>query len=72
MAIEIPLDTMSVAEKIQAIEAIWASLCAQPADVSSPKWHEEILEDRRQRLASGDATVSDWSEAKKRLQDLGR
>ena len=72
MAIEIPLDTMSVAEKIQALEAIWASLCVNPADVSSPEWHKEVLEDRRQRLASGDATVSDWSEAKRRLQDLGR
>lgn len=72
MAIEIPLDSMSVAEKLQAIEAIWASLCTNPADVSSPEWHKEILEDRQKRLASGDATVSEWSGAKKRLQDLGR
>ena len=72
MAFDIPLETMSVAEKLQAIEVIWSSLCANPADVSPPEWHGKVLEDRRQRLASGDATVSDWSEAKKRLQDLGQ
>lgn len=72
MSIELPLDTMSVAEKLEAMEAIWASLCSNPSDLSSPEWHEKILSERRQRLATGQATVSDWSEAKQRLQDLGR
>ena len=72
MSIELPLDTMSVAEKLQAMEAIWASLCRNPADVGSPAWHGAILAERKRRLASGESVLSDWNEAKKRLQDLGR
>ena len=63
---------MSVAEKLEAMEAIWTSLCSKPEDVASPAWHEDVLAERKQRLASGEATVSDWGEAKKRLQDLGK
>jgi hypothetical protein len=72
MPIEIPLDQMSVAEKLQAMEAIWNSLCVRPEDVPSPEWHGRVPAERKRRLESGEATVSDWSDAKKRLQDLGR
>jgi hypothetical protein len=72
MSVEIPLDTMTLPEKLQALEAIWASLCVNPVDVTSPEWHGNILADRRQRLVSGQSSISEWSEAKRRLQDLGR
>lgn len=72
MPIDLPLDSMSVSDKLQVMEAVWTSLCREPVDFRSPQWHEEILRERRARLATGQATVSDWSEAKKRLQDLGR
>lgn len=72
MSIELPLETMSVAEKLAAMETIWASLCSRPIDVTSPAWHEKVLAARDSRLKSGEATVSDWSEAKKRLQELGQ
>lgn len=71
MAINIPLKSMTMAEKLEALEAIWADLCQTPTDVQSPEWHKEILDQRRQRLASGEARVSDWSVAKQRLQSLG-
>ena len=70
--INLPLDAMSIAEKLEAMEAIWASLCSRPGDVASPAWHEDVLAERKKRLESGEATVSDWGEAKKRLQDLGQ
>ncbi len=72
MHIELPLDQMSVGEKLATMESIWASLCCCPVDVDSPAWHETVLADRTKRLESGEATVSEWSEAKKRLQDLGQ
>jgi len=72
MSIELPLETMSVAEKLQVMESVWASLCHKPADVVSPEWHAKILEERTRRLESGESTVSKWSDAKQRLQDLGR
>ena len=72
MSIELPLERMTVAEKLEVMEAIWESLCAQPADVPAPEWHGEVLADRKRRLETGEATVSNWDEAKKRLQDLGQ
>ena len=72
MSFELPLERMSVAEKLAAVEAIWASLCCRPGDVESPAWHEEVLAERTKRLESNEATVCEWSEAKRRLQDLGQ
>ena len=72
MSIEIPLESMSVGEKLAAIDAIWTSLCTKPSDVESPSWHKDVLADRHRRLESGEATLSEWDDAKKRLQDLGR
>lgn len=71
MSIDLPLEHMSVGEKLATMEAIWASLCSNPVDVNSPAWHEKVLADRANRLKSGEASVSDWGEAKRRLQDRG-
>ena len=72
MSIELPLDSMSAAEKLQLMETIWSSLCQNPGDVQSPEWHKEILAERTRRLQSGEATVSSWNDAKARLQRLGQ
>ncbi|NQT36519.1 MAG: addiction module protein [Planctomycetes bacterium] len=72
MSFDLPLEQMSVADKLATMEALWASLCSKPAIVDSPAWHQEVLADRTKRLESGEAAVHDWSEAKKRLQDLGQ
>jgi hypothetical protein len=72
MSIDLRLETMTVSEKIEAMEAIWASLCSKPAEYSSPAWHAEVLAERRRRLASGEATAADWAIAKARLQSLGK
>ncbi len=72
MSFEIPLDTMTVAEKVRLLEQVWDSLCTRSGDVRSPEWHHEVLEARRRRLAEGRATVSSWDDAKTRFMELGR
>ena len=72
MSFDLPLENMSVAEKLRVMEAVWASLCHKPVDVASPEWHEKVLAERTRRLESGESTISKWSEAKRRLQDLGQ
>jgi putative addiction module component (TIGR02574 family) len=72
MSIEIPLETLSVSEKIRLLESVWNSLCDKSGDVRSPEWHREVLETRELRLKNGQATVSPWSEAKARLLEVGR
>ena len=72
MSIEIPLETLSVSEKIRLLESVWDSLCSKSGDVRSPEWHREVLETRKRRLEDGRATVLSWSQAKARLLEEGR
>lgn len=70
MSTELPLDSMSTAEKLKVMEAVWASLRDAP-DLPTPEWHRELLAERKRRLESGEATLSSWDEAKRRLNELG-
>ena len=70
MSIELPLNSMSTVEKLKILESVWASLRDAP-DLPTPEWHREILAERKRRLESGEATISSWEDAKKRLNELG-
>jgi len=72
MNIDIPLDAMTVAEKVQLLESVWQSLCLHSGDVASPEWHQTILEERRTRLEDGRASISSWADAKARLLQIGQ
>lgn len=53
MAIAIPLENMSVEEKIQVMETIWDDLCHNADDMQSPSWHEDVLREREEALRPG-------------------
>ena len=72
MSIDLPLESMTTPQKLEAMEALWASLCKNPSEVESPAWHAAILADRKRRLESGEAVVSDWESAKKRIREFGQ
>jgi putative addiction module component (TIGR02574 family) len=64
----LPLDKMSVAEKLQTIEAIWENLSANPEQIDSPGWHGEELRVREAQVASGEAKFVDWEKAKNEIR----
>ena len=64
----LPLDELSVEEKLQTMETIWASLSANPAAIEAPAWHEEELRVREARVASGEARFVDWEKAKEEIR----
>lgn len=66
--IDIPLSKLSFGQKLNLMESIWDDLTKNEMKFESPVWHNEILEDREQALASGKAKVSDWDEAKERIR----
>ena len=72
MSIELPLNTMTVAEKVQLLETLWDNLCHVSGDVKSPEWHRAVLEERTRRLDTGKASVMPWVEAKARLLKIGQ
>ena len=58
------LAEMSKAEKIGAMELLWADLCQNENEIDSPAWHGDILQDRKQRVKAGTETILDWHDAK--------
>lgn len=40
---------MSTLERLQTMEELWDSLCQEKSDLESPKWHKDILEERRKK-----------------------
>ena len=64
MPATLPLNEMTVTEKLQAMEALWEDLSRNAAVLESPEWHRDVLERREQRIASGEAQFTDWEQAK--------
>ena len=69
MAVNLPLQEMSVEEKLQVLEAVWADLSREPDQVESPTWHQEVLEETERRVVSGEAVFTDWEAAKRSIRD---
>jgi hypothetical protein len=63
MSINLPLDNMTLVDKLEAMEALWADISRKPADLPSPGWHKDILDERRQLVAEGKLKFLDWDTA---------
>jgi hypothetical protein len=64
----LPLNEMSVEEKLQTMETIWQDLSANPEQIESPAWHEEELRVREAQIESGEAKFLDWEKAKDEIR----
>lgn len=69
MKLAIPLNEMTTAEKLQAIEEIWADLQRTPDEITSPAWHADVLAAREARIRQGTSRFSDWETAKARIRE---
>ena len=69
MSPKLPLNEMSLEEKLQAMEALWDDLSREPDRIESPSWHEDVLKETERRVESGEATFSDWENAKISVRD---
>jgi hypothetical protein len=63
MSIELPLDKMTLADKLEAMEVLWADISRRPSDLPSPPWHKDVLDERRRLVASGKLKFLDWDTA---------
>ena len=68
MKLELRLAEMSLAEKLEVMETLWADLSQRAPEQAAPAWHAEILEERERRLTAGQEEILDWEEAKRRLR----
>jgi hypothetical protein len=63
MAANLPLGQMSLEDKLEAMELLWADLSATPDQVVSPAWHRDELSRRREQLDQGSAVFLSWNDA---------
>lgn len=62
---DLPLDKMSVEDKLRTMELIWEDLLRTPTDIPSPLWHRDVLEAREKRIREGRDQFIPWDEAKR-------
>ena len=67
MAVTLPIRRMSRADKLRAMEALWADLNRDEAEMSSPSWHGAVLRETEQLVRAGKAKFSDWPTASRRI-----
>ncbi|SDB24721.1 Putative addiction module component [Desulfonatronum thiosulfatophilum] len=72
MQLTIPLDKMTTADKLRALEDIWSNLQRTPDEVPSPAWHADVLQARENRVREGASQFGDWADAKHRIREQTR
>jgi hypothetical protein len=63
MHVELPLDQMTVADKLSVMESLWADLSRFPRDLPSPDWHRDVLRERKRLVEEGQLQFLDWRQA---------
>jgi len=67
MSIE-EIEHLSVAERMELMEEIWASCRREIAEPETPEWHREILRERLKKLEDEDVASYSLEEARTRLR----
>ena len=63
------ISNMSIAERLQTMEAIWDSLTHEDTDIESPDWHNDVLTERRKTIENGSAKLISLNELKASLKE---
>lgn len=65
----LPLEQMTIEDKMRTMEDLWDDLCRHSEQMQSPDWHHEVLADREQSICVGEAAFEEWGVAKKRIRE---
>lgn len=65
----IAIETLSRAEKLQIMEALWEDLTREEEAFVSPSWHGDVLTATENAYRAGETSFVDWDAAKKALRD---
>lgn len=69
MTFETLINAMSPEQRVAAMQVLWEKLAESPDGTEPPAWHGELLAERIARLETGGATLVDWEDARRRLQE---
>lgn len=62
----VDISGLSVAERLEVMEAIWDSLIHEGEEVASPDWHRAVVDKRQRRIDAGEARFLPMAELKAR------
>jgi len=68
----LPLNEMTIIEKLSEMERLWDDLCRNPEDVPSPAWHEAVLAERERQIVQGKMGFIGLDEARERIRKATR
>lgn len=68
MAHSLPLDEMSIEEKLQMMEALWEDLSRNAPSLAAPQWHGHVLSEREAALDRDEDSFEDWQQARERIE----
>jgi len=69
MIATLPLEKMSIEDKISTMEVLWDDICKTSSEFPSPKWHGRMLEEREYNLKNGKDEFEDWEKVKRDIWD---
>ncbi len=64
----LPLDEMTITEKLVVINQIWDDLVRKPEDVPSPDRHKDVLSACANRVKNGEAHFKNFNSVKSELR----
>lgn len=68
MATSLVIEDMTIEEKLQAMEALWADLCQHEEALPVYEWQKKLLDRRERLIADGKTRFIDWEESKRRIE----
>ena len=69
MEIILPLEKMTIAEKLRMMDTLRSDLTRNEEQFASPRWHGEVLRERAARVKQGKESFMDWETAKRQLRN---
>jgi Putative addiction module component len=63
----LPLDQVTVDEKLKAIEMLWDDFCRDEKQIPVAEWQNELLEERQRQIETGEAKSSTIGRRRRRI-----
>jgi hypothetical protein len=69
MSTPLAIDTMTIEEKLEAMEALWNDLRRHEDAIDVHEWQKHVLDERQDSIVEGTSHFIDWEQAK---EDIAR
>jgi hypothetical protein len=65
MSTPLAIETMTIEEKLEAMEALWNELRPHEDAINVHEWQKQVLDERQRLVEEGESHFIDWEQAKK-------